>query len=697
MKGNGTRATSPGRICSGLVLGILLVTLAAQSLFSGIAAGQTPSQGLSKIEMLGSLTGVSSNGYLELLLRRRGIAFTVDDAFLQMLGRAGGQEFLLAKLREMNPVGASAEDPLEPKVLEPLARCAELQYQEASVEAEPFCRAALAADPRNAILNLAASTALSAIKKYDEAAMLARRAIELAPDLPPAHESLGMVLAAKGDVEGSISEYREALKLDPNEIDAIVDEGLALAREKKDLSTVMELFRQALRIQPNSSRAHMALGMRLYETSDFRGAIAEFQQASRLDTRSVRPRLFLGMALFDHKDYDAALSAYREGVQIEPGNARLHAEIGWTLMQKGDLDAAISELREATRLSPDMDMAHGELGEALLRTGDFEAAIPELREATRLAPNSSHAHHFLGEALSRKGDQDAAIHEAREAIRLDPKNPGTHALLATALGLKGDLTSSHEEFSLAKKLDPANLDTYTKMEATLRSTSAPKQSPNLRSQGKGQEKRLPEPERGLVSGQTYKNDSFNFTYVFPQGWIPRSTEELKEFDVNRARALRNKHAKNYPGVNIEVLAEYTLLSVSPASPEHDARNFKPFITLTAEEGNEFQRDTVYGHGEKAIDKYFPYSDLMQTGVLAVAEQYLSYHLERKPTPQTFGGRKFVRADFRIKNKGGDLWETRIVTFANGYFVRLEILTGSREELDRLAETANSFAFSTVEK
>ena len=675
-------------------------------LLAGISTAQTVSQGLSKIELLGYLAGGSSNAYLDLLLKQRGISFTPDDAYWQTLRAAGGQEFLLAKLRDMRPAGASVADSLESAVLGPLARCAELGYKEAFAEAEPLCRVALTADPQNPILNLVGSTLFLHEKKYDEAFILARRAIELAPALAPAHVVLGRVLDSKGDAQGAVSEFHAALKLDPNEIDALVDEGRVLATEKGNPSAAVELNRQALRIQPNSSRAHMALAVSLRMTNDLSGAVAEFQKAGQLDTFGVPPRLYVGMALFDHKDYDAALAAYREGLRIAPGNAALHAEIGWTLLVKGDGDAAIPELREAIRLAPESAMPHRVLGEALLRKGDLETAIQELREAIRLAPNSpprdsALAYGLLGEALSRKGEQDAAIPELREAIRLDPDNAARHAALAAALGLKGDVKSAQEELRMARERDPANSAAYAEMETKFSAEQAQSQRQITPTQKQDERRSLPEPDRGSVSGRTYKNEFFGFSYELPQGWTTRSPEELRYLDAeNTQETIKNygPNAKKLIDSGILTFAnEWTLLYATLPPRESDSGHSARIISLTAEEGNPFQRgDTPFGHGD-AIDHYFPYSDVMQTGALATSEQYRSYHLERKPTPQSFGGRKFVRADFRIKKKGGDLWEARIVTFAKGYFLKLEILAGGREELDRLAETAGSFAFSSVQE
>jgi len=66
---------------------------------------------------------------------------------------------------------------------------------------------------------------------------LVRRGLALAKSLQPgdadAHHNLGLALYLKGDLDGAIAEYHEALRLNPNNILAHHSLGVAL-REKGD-------------------------------------------------------------------------------------------------------------------------------------------------------------------------------------------------------------------------------------------------------------------------------------------------------------------------------------------------------------------------------------------------------------------------------------------------------------------------------
>src|SRR5215212_5772052 len=57
---------------------------------------------------------------------------------------------------------------------------------------------------------------LSQAGRFDEAEQNYRKAIELIPDLPLAHNNLGWVRQVQGDDEAAIASYRRALQLNPD-------------------------------------------------------------------------------------------------------------------------------------------------------------------------------------------------------------------------------------------------------------------------------------------------------------------------------------------------------------------------------------------------------------------------------------------------------------------------------------------------
>jgi len=280
-----------------------------------------------------------------------------------------------------------------------------------------------------------------------------RQALRLKPDHPEVQNYLGAVLGDKGDLDGAIAEFRQALRLKPDDPEAHYNLGNALGR-KGDLDGAIAEYRQALRLEPDHFGAHNNLGIALSRKGDLAGAIAEYRQALHLKPDYPEAHYYLGIALTDKGNLDGAIAEYSEALRLKPDFPGAHYNLGLALTDKGNLDGAIAEYRQALRLKPDFPEAHNNLGIALGRKGDLDGAITELCEALRLKPDFPDTRNNLGTALAGKGDLDGAIAEFRQALRLKPDFPEAHSNLGIALKDKGDLDGAIAEFRQALRLKP---------------------------------------------------------------------------------------------------------------------------------------------------------------------------------------------------------------------------------------------------
>jgi tetratricopeptide (TPR) repeat protein len=88
-----------------------------------------------------------------------------------------------------------------------------------------FCRAALESEPDNALFLGRGAYVFLRLQEYDEALVVAQRAVELNPTLSLNHRVLGDALAALGNIEAARQSYQNALSIDPQ--NQAAREGLA--------------------------------------------------------------------------------------------------------------------------------------------------------------------------------------------------------------------------------------------------------------------------------------------------------------------------------------------------------------------------------------------------------------------------------------------------------------------------------------
>lgn len=198
------------------------------------------------------------------------------------------------------------------------------------------------------------------------------------------HNNQGNDLYGKGQLDAAIAEYREAIRLRPDNAEAHISLGAALEK-KGDLKGAGNEYLEALRLDPKNAAAHVGMGnVLVLEDNDYLdGEIAEYQEALRLDPKNAKAHLGMGNSLQKFKkDEDGAIKEYREALFLEPENSEAHEYLGMALGAKGDQSGEIAEEREALRLDPGNKNASTILNEALHgKRDDLEGTLDEYNAA----------------------------------------------------------------------------------------------------------------------------------------------------------------------------------------------------------------------------------------------------------------------------------------------------------------------------
>ena len=300
---------------------------------AGAAAAGGETKPLTDIQVINLLGSQVPHHRIALLVQQRGVDFDLTDDYLEQIRLAGGDDELTAALRNARVIKPPA--PVNPTV----------------------------------------------IPGVDPTAEARKRA------LIDQHSARGAAFSNRKQFAQAEQEYREAVKLLPDNSDLYASLAYVLDAQKK-WSEGQAAARESLRLNPENPWAHGELGVALMNLGDLDGEIRE----------------------------------ERESIRLNPGYALSHFNLGMGYDLKHDWDGDIAEQRAALNLDPDLAMAHEELAAAYTWKKDWDAAIAQEREAIRLNPQSASAHGTLGVALGSKGEWPAARDELRIATSLDPQN-----------------------------------------------------------------------------------------------------------------------------------------------------------------------------------------------------------------------------------------------------------------------------------
>jgi arylsulfatase A-like enzyme/Tfp pilus assembly protein PilF len=218
-------------------------------------------------------------------------------------------------------------------------------------------------------------TVLQRADRGDEAMLVMRRIIALAPDNPGAHLRLGRALARRKQFDDAVKEARTALAQDP-------------------------------------AQANELLARIEFERGRPDDAVPFADAASQADPRLPLPFYIRGLALYQKGQYAAALPFFEKGaaaLESRPGLTvpGLYLHLGDCLFRANRRDEAGKALATEVRLYPENLEARARLGAYYLAVGQRTAFTEVFNELVRRSPTPRNFQ-FAIQALTEAGEADAA-------------------------------------------------------------------------------------------------------------------------------------------------------------------------------------------------------------------------------------------------------------------------------------------------
>jgi tetratricopeptide (TPR) repeat protein len=157
---------------------------------------------------------------------------------------------------------------------------------------------ALFAEPDNAVLAAAYGDVLTLLGRYPNAEEAYRSALRVRPDDPELHADLAHVLLAHGKAEDAQREYEAAERLgiqDENAVSAKIELG-SIAAQRGDIDGAILRWMQALQVEPNIAPLRFYLGCAFAARYDEREAITQWEEACRIDPTDLEAARLLAEA-----------------------------------------------------------------------------------------------------------------------------------------------------------------------------------------------------------------------------------------------------------------------------------------------------------------------------------------------------------------------------------------------------------------
>jgi lipoprotein NlpI len=126
----------------------------------------------------------------------------------------------------------------------------------------------------------------------------------------------------KGDLDRAVTDYSEAIRIDPEDANALNGRGAAY-RATGDLDRAGADYNEAIRLDPKSGQAFVGRGDVFSSRGDFERAIADFNEAIRLNPKSSVAYFARGRSYLFAGSVEKALADLNQASAHAPENAYL--------------------------------------------------------------------------------------------------------------------------------------------------------------------------------------------------------------------------------------------------------------------------------------------------------------------------------------------------------------------------------------
>ncbi|NUP88914.1 MAG: tetratricopeptide repeat protein [Candidatus Sumerlaeia bacterium] len=170
--------------------------------------------------------------------------------------------------------------------------------------------------------------------------------------------------------------------------------GRSLDAKREGAPTAIEEYKEVLKINPNDFEAQLKIAETLMQEKKFAEATKELRALSQKNPSNIHVLDLFSWALLNSGEIDAAFTNWQRALQLEPNNLTIKQN-----MVKARMDLG-KKCREAAQYTP---------------------ALVHFKALLKIFPKSPEVHFELAKTYKDKGDKRSAFQHATMSAQLDPR------------------------------------------------------------------------------------------------------------------------------------------------------------------------------------------------------------------------------------------------------------------------------------
>src|SRR5579872_2296361 len=297
-------------------------------------------------------------------------------------------------------------------------------------------RLAIDADPTSEYLTSGLAELYAKTGRIRDAVLEAQDILKKDPNNLEAHKLLGRIyLRSLGDVQSgngsdsvlklAIEQYQEIIQIEPDNVDDHLLLG-RLYRLNNDLRKAESEFKTAVKLQPDSEEAVTTLAYLYNEEGDSARA-AEALSAVPDASRSAKLYSALGYTYEQRKEYKQAITAYRKAIELDRDNLDAIRGLAQNLLNDGQTDAALEQYKIIAESNPEDAQTYLRMAEIYRRNGKFDLALDNLKKAESMVQDSMEVPYNIAAVYQAQGRYDEAAEILQDLVKKTDKPDNSYS------------------------------------------------------------------------------------------------------------------------------------------------------------------------------------------------------------------------------------------------------------------------------
>jgi tetratricopeptide (TPR) repeat protein len=301
-------------------------------------------------------------------------------------------------------------------------------------------------------------SAYFALKKMVEAEADYRQALKIEPNFLDAILNLANLYALNQRMLEAVTLYDELLEKDPHHIDALFNRANT-HKKLKNFEQALKDFERVTKLDPKHARAYLNQGNTFLAIEQLDEAIDSYGHAVAIIPNYFEALNARANAYFLTNKLELAMEGFKNMITLRPDNKEAYFGLGNCFNEKYLYEEGLVCFQKAVEIDPQYFDALTNLANNLRRLKRFDEAATYYGQAVLVNPESPDAYSNLGNILHDLKRTDLAIDSYAKAVELEPNNTRANYNLGNIFKELNQFEAALKQFDHVLQLSPNDVET----------------------------------------------------------------------------------------------------------------------------------------------------------------------------------------------------------------------------------------------